>query len=148
MSVIVYGANSLTRYWLSGLRLSMLWGTIVVAIGSGLRCISSDPTYARWYLYICINYVCNKNEIISATHFKQISKRKKILKKCILLSRILVHPKFRRNEERKTESCMSSIGVNYSNTSHVHWMNESVGKCHMNPFLQERCTRIMCSCQS
>ena len=35
-----------------------------------------------------------------------------------------IHHRFRRNEERKSVSCMSSNGADFSNTSPVYWMNE------------------------
>jgi len=53
---------------------------------------------------------------------------------------------FRRNEERKSASCISCIGVDNSNTSPVHWM---VDKYHRNTSLNpdEGCTKLSCRCR-
>ena len=53
---------------------------------------------------------------------------------------------FRRNEERKSVSRISCIGVDNSNTSPVHWM---VDKCHRNTSLNpdEGCTTFSFPCR-
>ena len=57
------------------------------------------------------------------------------------------HHRCYRNEERRSVSCMSSIGVDYRNW-YVHWMNEGVDICHRhtisNP--QEWFIKFSCSC--
>ena len=90
-----------------------------------------------------MKYIVISKINICKNHFNQISKHKKFLK-CffflILLSTI--HHRFWRNEERESASCMFSIGVDYSYTSAVHWMNEVVDIYHRNTSAnrQEWCT--------
>ena len=64
---------------------------------------------------------------------------------CSLLS--TTHHRCYRNEERKSVSWMSSIGVDYRNW-YVHWMNEGVDICHRNtiPNPQEWFIKFSCSC--
>jgi hypothetical protein len=53
---------------------------------------------------------------------------------------------YRRNEERKSASCISCTGVDNSNTSPVHWR---VDKWHRNTslYLDEGCTTFSCHCR-